>query len=41
MLLTLIVTIPCFPGVVLSIVWVRTSAKGMVIGKEMGSVGRV
>nr|KAG5685318.1 hypothetical protein BaRGS_003340 [Batillaria attramentaria] len=28
-----VMTIPCFPGVVLSIVWVKTTAKGMVIGE--------
>ena len=29
-----IVTIPSFPGVVLSIVWVKTTATGVVIGKQ-------
>lgn len=27
-----IVTIPCFPGSVLCILWVKVTAKGMVIG---------
>nr|KAG5702158.1 hypothetical protein BaRGS_010424 [Batillaria attramentaria] len=31
-----VMTIPCFPGVVLSIVWVKTTAKGMVIGGLVG-----
>ena len=32
-----IVTIPCFPGVVLSLVWVKASAVGLAVG-ESGSL---
>ncbi|KAL8622174.1 hypothetical protein ACOMHN_052976 [Nucella lapillus] len=33
-----IATIPCFPGVVLSLVWAKTSAVGMIVGSVMGLI---
>ncbi|XP_076467944.1 uncharacterized protein LOC143298833 [Babylonia areolata] len=33
-----IATIPCFPGVVLSLVWVKTSAVGLAVGSISGLV---
>lgn len=35
-----IATIPCFPGVVLSLVWVKASAVGLVTGESALGKGR-
>ncbi|XP_041356757.1 uncharacterized protein LOC121373965 [Gigantopelta aegis] len=41
MMVGFIITTPCFPGSVLSIIWVKTTAVGVVAGSIIGLIGGV